>query len=336
MSRLVNEWLLALAKPGYSSVNFPPQKLKPYQLNDLIESADWHGVLPCVVNKLHKAIEESSESRIVYGTEPSKVLSDIVSKALANFRKRAALKMLLNIQEKQITEEFKRREIHYMIIKGTQFATRLYETDSLRLSIDIDIFVPKRVLADVAEVMSSLGYETENRQMKYCSNYGQGGWQRNNQPGGRVEVHWNLVNSPTIRRGVSVTYEKLQLDDAGRASPASILLIAAVHAATSHCFDRLCLLVDILQSVRGIAGEIDECWLRDAVKQTGAARPLSVALNLVEKLFEEPLCGELRRRLGIDCFFIENIMLSAGMILRRHHKMDSLRRAIFREMLKRK
>lgn len=334
MSRVVDKWLLALAKPGYSSTNLPSKKLKPYQLNELIESADWHSVLPCVVNNIHKAIEDSSEYRIVHCKEPSNVLRVTMSKALSNLRKRTTLNMLLSIQEKQITEEFKRREIPYMIIKGTQFATRLYEIDSMRLSGDVDILVPKRVLADVAEVMLSLGYEAENRQMKYSSDYGQQGWQRKKQPGGRIEVHWNLVNSPTIRRGVSVTYENLQLDDDGQASPTSILLIAAVHAATSHCFDRICPLVDILQAVRGMAGEIDECWLRDAAKQTGATRSLSVALYLAEKMFDEPLCGEIRRKLGIDCSFLEKIILTPAVVLRRHCRVDSIRRTVFRELLK--
>jgi len=334
MSRVVNEWLLALAKPGYSSTNFPPKKLKLYQLNELIESADWHGVLPCVVNNLYKSAKESSWHWIVNCKESSKELEIITNRALSNFRKRAALKMLLTLQEKQIVEEFKRREIPYIIIKGTQFATRLYETETLRLSSDVDILVPMRVLTDVTEAMLSLDYDTENNQMKYSGDYGQEGWQWKKQPGCRVEVHWNLVNSPTIRRGVSITYEKLQLDDDGQASPASILLIAVVHAATSHCFDRLCPLVDILQAVRGMAGEIDEYWLRDALKQTGATRSLSVALYLVEKLFNEPLCGEFRRRLGIDCTFLEKIILTPGVVLRRHCDVDSFRRSVFRELLK--
>ena len=90
MSRVVDKWLLALAKPGYSSTNFPSKKLKPYQLNELIESADWHSVLPCVVNNIHKAIEDSSEYRIVHCKEPSNVLRVTMSKALSNLRKRAA------------------------------------------------------------------------------------------------------------------------------------------------------------------------------------------------------------------------------------------------------
>jgi len=334
MYKVANKWLITLSYPEYSSTNFPSKKLTPYQLDELVESADWHGVLPSVIKNLNKCSEDFSAGRIVDCEEHSKVFSDIMCKAMSNFRKRAAIQMLLGFQEKQIDEEFKKRKIPYMVIKGTKFATRLYEPDSLRFSSDVDVLVPKKVLTEAADVMLSLGYEPEGPDMKYSSDYGQAGWLRKNQPGGKVEVHWNLVNSPTIRQGVSVTYEELQLNDNGQASPASILLIASVHAATSHSFDRLCPLVDILQAVRGMAGEIDECWLRDVLKQTGAGRSLSVALYLVEKLFDEPLCGELGRKLGIDCTFLEKIILTPGVVLRRHCRADSFRRAIFRELLK--
>ena len=336
MHRVANKWLIILSCPECSSTNFPSKKLTLYQLEELVESADWHGVLPCVVNNLYKSVEESSWHRIINCKELSEVLKIITNKALSNLRKRAAIKMLLNLHEKQITEEFKRREIPYMVIKGTQFAKRLYKSDSLRFSSDVDVLIPKKVLIDAADVMLSLGYEPEETDMKYSSDYGQTGWLRKNQPGGKIEVHWNLVNSPKIRQGVSVTYEQLRLNGNGQVTPASILLIASVHAATSHCFDRLGLLVDILQSVRGIAGEIDLDCLKDTVKRTGATRLMSVAFSLTEKIFKEPLCRKLRKRMGIPCMFLENIILSPSMVMRGHCGIDSPRRKLFREMLKRR
>lgn len=334
MSRVVDKWLIALAKVEYSSTNFPSRRLKYYQLKDLLDSAGWHGVLPCVITNLNKAVEEFSEDRILCCKEASKIFSDIMTKALNNVRKRMALQMLLSSQQKQIDEEFKKRKIPYMVIKGTQFATRLYESNSLRLSTDVDILIPKKVLASAVEIILSLDYETEDRCMKYSNNYGQMILQRKKQLGGKVEVHWNLVNSPTIRRGVCLTYDNLQLDRKGRASAASILLIAAVHAATSHCFDRLGSLVDILQSVHGMAGEIDLVWLKDAAKRTGAVRSLSVSLSLVEKIFKEPLCGKLRKQLSIPYMFLENMILSPAVVMRGHSRFNSLRRNLFREMLK--
>jgi len=336
MYRVADKWLIILSQPEYSSTNFPSKKLTPYQLDELVESADWHGVLPSVIKNLNKCSEDFSSGRIVDCKEHSKVFSDIMCKAMSNFRKRAAIQMLLGFQEKQINEEFKKRKIPYMVIKGTQFATRLYESDSLRFSSDVDILVPKKVLTDAADVMLSLGYEPEDPDMKYSSDYGQAGWLRKKQPGGKVEVHWNLVNSPTIRQGVSVTYEQLQLNGNGQVSPASILLIASVHAATSHCFDRLGLLVDILRSVRGIAGEIDLDWLKDTVKRTGATKLMSVAFSLTEKIFKEPLCRKLRKRMDIPYMFLENIILSPSMVMRAHCGIDLARRKLFRELLKRR
>ena len=98
--------------------------------------------------------------------------------------------------------------------------------------------------------------------MKYAGRLSERSWEHPAMPGAMVEVHDNLVNSPTVRRGVSVRLEDLPLergpDGRLRATPAGLLIIAAVHGAASHGFEKVQHLCDIAQVVRGRAGPVDE------------------------------------------------------------------------------
>jgi len=155
-----------------------------------------------------------------------------------------------------------------------------------------------------------------------------------------VEIHWNLVNSPSLRRALSVTYEDLQLEthqNRPRPSATATLLIAAVHGVASHGIDRLQLLGDVVQAVRGTAGTLDEAWLAQAVPQTGTGRTLATALALAHKVYGEPNCLNLMKRLGIERrAWPGNLLLTRGVVLRAHASRDSFRRQLLREFLKHK
>jgi hypothetical protein len=175
--------------------------------------------------------------------------------------------------------------------------------------------------------------------MKHETGYGEESWRHPARPGGMVEIHWNLVNSPSLRRALSVTYEDLQLEVQGRSRPsaAAVLLIAAVHGVASHGVDRLQVLCDVVQAVRGTAGALDETWLAQAIPQTGTDRALATALALAYKVYREPACLDLMKRLGIERqAWPGKLLLTCGVILRAHAVRDSFRRQLLREFLKRK
>ena len=110
------------------------------------------------------------------------------------------------------------------------------------------------------------------------------------------------MNSPTIRRGVSVRLEDLPVERGPggqlRATPAGLLIIAAVHGAASHGFEKMQHLCDIAQIVRpGRAGGreiIGEC-----VASTGAGFSLATALDLTARSLHEPACAQLLGRLEL-------------------------------------
>ena len=122
-----------------------------------------------------------------------------------------------------------------------------------------------------------------------------------------------------------------------RFSPASLLLIALVHAGASHCFDRLQWLCDILQAVRRTAGDIDTEWLSGAIARTGSSLAARAGLGLTGAILDEPQCRGLLEKLSLDRRDgLWKLVLTRGVVLRAHAGIDSFRRNLFRTMLKRR
>jgi hypothetical protein len=193
-------------------------------------------------------------------------------------------------------------------------------------------------------VLRQLGYRPEDESGgKYAGEYGESAWRLAAPPQIVVELHWNLVNSPSQRRVVSVAYDDLQLEPLDRngltcqqPTVASILLLSAIHAGIGHRFDRLQLLCDIGQVCRGVAGPIDVDWLRETIARTGGQRVLAIALHLAGNILQEPLCDTIcdrlqRGRLGPSW----RLLLGKSLVLRSTSPFNKLRRQVLREILKR-
>jgi len=355
-SELVFSWLLALCDPTGPRASLPDGRLRAAPFATLCDLADRHGVLPSFLANLKQATAEGGPDRIV--PSAGAAAADATARALANAERRlvrqTGLAMLLRSQAAELVAALAESGVPALVFKGTDFADRLYPRPGLRLFRDVDILISESARAQTDLCLERLGYRATAASLKYASGYGQCGWRRPEAPpavrmaGGMVEIHWDLVNSPSLRRAVSVPLEALQVERpspphtgrmAGglpRLSPASMLLAAAVHGATSHAFDRLQVLYDVTQAARGAAGPLDEAWLAEAAKRTGAAFALEVALALAGEVVAEPQCGELLARLRLPrstCLW--KPVLTRGVVLRAHSPRDGLRRQAFRELLKR-
>ncbi len=349
-------WLAALCDPQINRdshllfVPEPSQPMTPAQLSRLMELATRHGVLPAVLANLRRISEARGPAAIVRADDAG-TLATAMAQGDQVMLKRTAMAMLLRWQLAQIGRALAARGLPGIVIKGPDAAARLYENVSLRPFTDIDLLTDVSAAAQLDAALRDIGYEPKSPDMKYAEGYGELAYRRSDAAGGAVEVHWNLVNSPMLRKGLSVELGDLQLEPApitscqwtGRQpSAASLLLIAAVHAAASHGFDRLQHLCDIRQVIRGRAGEIDRDYLKDAVAKTGAGLALATALDLTRRTLEtgEAMDGrsgeDLIRDLGLSRpGAAMRKLLTPGMVLRCHAKADSFRRQIFRGMLKR-
>lgn len=347
LTRWTASWLTALADPLGARPPLPEHRLKPRALERLLRLAETHGVLPAVASNLRQVAQSAGAERIIRtsgGASAQENLSAALKGPQETLLERTALSLVVRRQSEELLDALRRRDVPAVVLKGTEFADRLYPIASFRPFIDADVLVPPAALSDVRAVMQQLDYLPKPTKMKYNSGYGEQSFWRKGRPGGAVEIHWNLVNSPTLRRGVSVEFEDLQFEgsQAGssgrpRLSPASLLLIAAVHGATSHSFDQLRLLCDVCQAARGAAGEVDADWLSDAAKQTGASLALTAGLGLAGRIFREPKCDRMLQRLGLaGRDYAWRVLLSPGVVLRAQTRIDSLRRTLFRAMLKRR
>jgi hypothetical protein len=296
-------WLLALADPEEPRDKLPVQQLSLQSFRALCLLASLHGVLPAVLRQVERLLRD----------EPAKLLADVkmvseaweaVGAVKGRLAQRSAMVMFLGAEAQRLVGELAKADVEAIELKGADFSTRLYAPPALRLFGDIDLFVRASDWQRVSATLARLEYrEFQGKPMKHTGGYGQRPWEHPAMPGAIVEMHDNLVNSPTVQRGVSVRLEDLPLergpDGRLRATPAGLLLIATVHGATGHGYEKVQHLYDIAQIVRGRAGPVDEASLRECAAKTGAGLCLATGLDLTARSLDEPACAQLLARLGL-------------------------------------
>lgn len=329
---VVRTWLAELARPEGPRASAAARPLRLAELRRLCELAQSHGVLPAVLRNC-SAAEDAFDA-----DEPG-----AFNAALDPYRRRVTTQLGFSLMLRgwcaQILRSLNGLDVPHMVLKGSEFADRLYPDAALRPFTDLDLLVPRSAASSVAAAMGDLGYAAQPPQgLKHTERYGQQIWTHPDHPIAKVEIHWNLVNSPALQRRVSVQFEDLQCDGdeqtPAHPSPASLLLIAAVHGATSHAFERLQILCDVRQAGRAAAGEIDDHWLASAARRTGSGLSLATGLGLAARVFQDAAC----RRLA-GCFARSLRTRAARAILTPAMSTDPprlsrLRRQIFRELLK--
>ncbi len=329
-------WLLALADPNGPIETLPGTSLTAGELPEMLELADRHSVLPIVIEALRQLAD-----RLGLRDELPAALAPMQAQQL----RRAATSMMLRGQLAEIVAVAPAARL--IVLKGPAFADRLYRDPAHRPFTDLDLLTPVEEVDAVETALADLGYRTETQAgLKHADGYGERTWLAGSgsPTSGPVEVHWNLVNSPTVRKGVSVWYNDLQTEGAepdtpglARLSAASLLLIAAVHGAASHMFDRLGLVCDVCQAARGTAGDVDVDWLAEALERTGAGRAMAAALHLGWTVFGEAACDDLRRKLSLPRpGLLSRAMVNRSVVLGTAWFFVRARRQGFRELLKKK
>jgi len=335
-------WLLALSDPSGRRA-LPAHSLPVRRWAQLCDLADRHGVLPAVAANIKRELATDGVARLATGDDAGSALEKVLNDVRRRLVARTALTLAIRGQIQEIAAAFVAASVRATVLKGADFSDCLYPDPSLRPFTDLDLLVPREEVASAERILSELGYTACEAGMKYESGYGERSWRRPDRREGTVEVHWNLVNSPKLRRGLDLAWNDLAFADDSRPdgtmvrpTASSRLLIAAVHAAASHGFDRLQLLYDVSLAAAGRGGPLDVEWLAAAARRTGAALALTVSLSLSARLLAEPACSALRRQLRLPGWGSWAILLDRGVVLRGHASQDSYRRQLFRELLKRR
>lgn len=339
------EWLWVLCMPeGLSrGRGLPRRRLHPTEWNELCRQADVHGVLASVERNV-RALMVDRAGEVAATDEERAACGSAMEAAARRGAERGAVAAVLRHRGELVVAALRTAGIRCVVLKGWVFADRLYPAAGLRPYVDVDLLVPSGAWGAVDRVMGSLGYvRKEEGPAGHGDAWGERQYEHPSLPGFCVEVHANLVNSERLRRagsGVSVTIDDLT-EGAGvdsELSPGALLLIAAVHGAASHGFDKLQHLVDVAQIARGCAGPVDAAWLASAARRTGGVLSVCAALQLAGRVTGEPACERLLRASGlVFARRFWGLMLSEGVVLsaqggrRGRH---SWRRQWFRQRLK--
>jgi Uncharacterised nucleotidyltransferase len=334
-------WLLALADPENLRADLPRQRLDAEEVVSLCVLAELHGVLPATLNHVDHLLRDKPQDFLMKPGLNSEVFAtiDLMRKRVAE---RLAMALFLGAESRKLSAGLVAAGAEGIVLKGADFAARLYTPPSLRPFIDVDLLVRASDWDRVNAVMSRMGYVPRETPLKHAGGYSERTWEHPAMPGAMVEVHDNLVNSPTIRRGVSVHFEDLPLergtDGHLRATPAGLLIMAAVHGAASHSFDKLQHLCDIAQIVRGRAGPIDETSVRACLAKTGAGFSLALGLDLTARALNETAAADLLARLKPRWpRLTARLLITPALVARsqgRRRRGVSWRRQMLRQMLK--
>ncbi|MGO8705270.1 MAG: nucleotidyltransferase family protein [Candidatus Brocadiia bacterium] len=337
---LLRAWLMFLAHPAGARKPQPPP-LPGERWMELVKLADQQGVLPAVAANLQERARNGSD-----GVQASQEqLGQALREAQTILRRRAAFCLVMRSQLAEVRASFSAAGVPCMVLKGPEFADRLYPNPGLRPFTDIDLLIRAADKGSARDLLGRAGYaatpERQAPQDAHPGEHAQESWTNGQTAGGTVELHWNVVNSPTLRRRISIGFDDLQTvslpgDSLAHPSPSALLLIAAIHAATAHKFDRLQPLCDVAMAARGAAGPLDVAWLRAIALKAHASLSLAAACALAGECLGEPACEAVVRDLNLPRRARwTRRLLNAEVALGAESGQAALRRQLFREMLKR-
>jgi hypothetical protein len=348
MRRQLENWLLAACDPQHGPRLQRPAPA-PSDLAAILASARDHFVLGATL-----------QSVVSYNAAPTDAHRAAAQPFIDHHRldvgRTLGLRQLADVTARTLAAA----GIPCCLLKGEDFAMRLYPSPSLRPYRDVDVLVPRAVYRDADKLIQSLGFEPHEPERKYAhDDYGQITYFAAGGEKWPLELHWNLINSPAQRQQCSLAWEDLEFETrpqppehvrqdeadprwrAGgfsaphRLTATSLLVLAAVHACVGHRFDSLQQLCDIRQICRGAAGPVDAERLAEACRRLRCATPVAWSLDMVARMLGCPATRELAARAQLA----DNATRSWGLlgrqtVLRPQTAASKLRRSCARLRLK--
>lgn len=281
-------WLLHLSDPQ-RLVPAPPGEPPWRRIGPLLSAAEAHGVLPAVLRGLGQAARRAGRKEAVAVLAPWR----------ARLAAAAGFSLLLSHHAGRALAAFAEAGIGATLVKGACFARRIYPDPALRGFSDADILVAPQDRAAAGRVLAALGFTEERPAYRGLRDYAEEKWLLAAKRDVMIELHTDLVHNPTLRRALHLGRAELLDAGAGDAEDAAaLLLVAAVHGASSHQFDRLQHVVDVLLLARGAAGPVDAARLARVAAGCGALPAVTAALEVAARCFADAASAALARDLG--------------------------------------
>jgi hypothetical protein len=200
------------------------------------------------------------------------------------------------------------------LVKGLDFAETLFGGVQQRSFGDVDLLYDPRAEPELRAALIRLGFSEHHPEI-HPEHYTERQWTRPHPQLGQilVELHTDLVHTQRLRRRVSLPYHRYVSGPDATVTPAARLILAAVHAATSHLFGRLQYVVDGLMAAR--AG-VDPDELNERGSEAGAILPLRTILRLASTIFASPEAAALLDTLpSATGSWLEPALISDRMVL---------------------
>jgi hypothetical protein len=337
LSSRARPWLVALSDP-LQRVPKPVQPLQPDDLEVIVDAAWAHGVLPSVARNL-RALAADHRAPVIAGPDSRR----LVERTCAALDERtvvlAGQSMLLLHHGRRISAAMSRQSVPATVVKGPAFADTLYPAPADRSFTDIDILIPHASLQACSAILQDLGFAAVPSPLRNSRDYEEYKWTLPENPLVLIEAQTDLIHSPSLRTGIRFQHSDLMAAGNGSDTDATaLLMLAAVHGAAGHQFERLQPLVDVLQAARGAAGEIDANRLIRVADNTGSSAAVQTALDLAAELFNEPSARQLADAFrDVPWRRLRRCLVSPPAVLRsqsRNGSRDSWRRRALREMIR--
>ncbi|MEX3011353.1 nucleotidyltransferase family protein [Hoeflea sp. TYP-13] len=269
----------ASAPPTETCLNIAPQ--------DLFDAVRHHGIEPAALPKLLEALpQEPPYVALIDGVRERQFLAN-------------AKCLNLEAHAKRIMLAIEGAGLQAKIVKGPVFTSALYEKASDRPFTDIDILAHPSAVRAIAPLLKDAGFFHSRRWIwdKSRSHMEQK-WVLLEDPAIVIELHGNLVHNAGLRRHISFGFDEYMTVAGGGDFPAAAhFMTAVIHASASHKFNRLQLLVDVLQAVRRLEDR-DVEHLDQVLDQLGARLEALVCLDLVDALFDNFTATQAQEKLS--------------------------------------
>ena len=292
-----DQWIYAmlwqLSDPLKSADAAPQTAISPGVLRRMLAIARIQGVLGIVTQKLA-------------GQAPH--APDVWEAAQRCWRAETVQSIRIRQHTKILMRAFAQANIPAVAIKGIDFVDHLYPNPRLRPTMDVDVIVPREAWQQATQVLESTGHEEKRDQPPmefFTGTLGERSWVWRTAPRVEIDLHWNLINFPTLRRRSSMEFKDLDWErshtpegPALKATPATRLVIAASHAFHHHQFDHLLLLVDLQQACRGITNPAAVTAIGAMIDRTQIRPAVDASLAVAAAFLKDSHIDSIRREIA--------------------------------------
>jgi len=314
----ISGWLARLSDPAGLNRRWSPTAFSAgdeVHWQRFLEEAGSHNVRPVVVRNLGTQLREQSDAFMAgTGSEAAQAIETLLASANDLRLRDVSRAMILASAAREILQAIDKTSLPVALVKGVDFAEKAYGGLQMRSFSDIDLLVRPEAAEALGSVLKGLGlkaHEPPDKRIDYTERQ----WTWAHKHGGSllVEVHTDVVHAPELRARQTLTYDLYADAAAGGITPASRMVLAGLHGATSHLFGRLQYVVDGLMIARM---GVDPVELRGRATRSGALLPVATMLRLAWELYGCQSSRELLDGLGpVGWARLERRLISVPMVI---------------------